>query len=278
VARARNIKPGFFTNEVLGVLDPIIGLTFIGLWCLADKEGRLEDRPLRIKAELFPYRYPLDVNGDLTVLEREGFIDRYEVDGVGYIQVVNFHKHQSPHHTEKAKGYPQKPLQRKEKQTLTVKQPLDNGEYQVRTRSDSLIPDSLIPDSLIEDSKTIRASRFDARAHLSSLGVPSQIAMDWIAHRKAKKATPTRTAIDGIAMEAGKAGIPLSEALSLCCQRGWVGFKAEWIAKDQQVPVRPINGRQAAISNYAAQAAEARAKHEFSIVERDITGEAIRVA
>lgn len=129
-----------------------------------------------------------------------------------------------------------------------------------------------------KDKKESRAPRFDAQAHLCSLGVYPQIAMDWIAHRKAKKATPTRTAIDGIALEAEKAGIALTEALSMCCQRGWVGFKEEWIAKDYPAQTRPINGRQAAISNYAAQAAEARAKHDFSIVERDITGEAIRVA
>ena len=79
MARSRNIKPAFFTNEELGTLDPIINLTFIGLWCLADKEGILEDRPLRIKAELFPYRESLDVNGYLTVLARLNFIERYEV-------------------------------------------------------------------------------------------------------------------------------------------------------------------------------------------------------
>jgi hypothetical protein len=52
--RACNIKPGFFKNEVLGTAVPILSLLFSGLWGLADREGRLEDRPLRIKAEIFP--------------------------------------------------------------------------------------------------------------------------------------------------------------------------------------------------------------------------------
>jgi len=30
-------------------------LLYPGLWMLADREGRLEDRPLRIKAEILPY-------------------------------------------------------------------------------------------------------------------------------------------------------------------------------------------------------------------------------
>jgi hypothetical protein len=72
--RSRNIKPGFFKNEILGTLEPLVGLTFAGLWTLADKRGRLEDRPIRIKGELFPYLDSVDVNGYFTVLEREGFI------------------------------------------------------------------------------------------------------------------------------------------------------------------------------------------------------------
>jgi hypothetical protein len=148
MARARNIKPSFFTNELLGTEDPMVSLTFAGLWCLADKEGILEDRPLRIKAELFPYRENLDVNGYLTVLQRLGFIHRYVVNGVGYLQVINFEKHQCPHHTEKSKKYPKY----HDVKDLTVKSPLSNGEKQVPTRSDSLNHDSLIHDSLIEDS------------------------------------------------------------------------------------------------------------------------------
>ena len=51
MARARNIKPGFFLNEELGVLPPLVRILFAGLWCIADRDGRLEDRPKRIKME-----------------------------------------------------------------------------------------------------------------------------------------------------------------------------------------------------------------------------------
>ncbi|MCF5227676.1 phage replication protein, partial [Pseudomonas syringae] len=73
MARARNIKPALFKNEVLGVADPMLTLLFEGLRLLADKAGRLEDRPLRIKGELFPYRDGLDVDGMLAWLAAEGF-------------------------------------------------------------------------------------------------------------------------------------------------------------------------------------------------------------
>ena len=53
MARARNIKPGFFKNEILGVADPLYSLLFEGLWVLADRAGRLEDRPFASRARSF---------------------------------------------------------------------------------------------------------------------------------------------------------------------------------------------------------------------------------
>lgn len=144
MARARNIKPGLFKNEVLGTQDPYITLLFVGLWTLADKSGILEDRPLRIKAELFPYREGFDINGYLTVLERDGFIHRYEHAGIKLLQIAKFKEHQNPHHTEKDSIYPDYSTTCK----LSVKQPLNNGI----TPADSLNTDSLIPDSLNTDS------------------------------------------------------------------------------------------------------------------------------
>lgn len=138
--RARNIKQGFFKNEILGTSDPMLSILFAGLWCLADRDGKLEDRPLRIKAEIFPYRDQTDIHRLLTELSRLNFIRRYEVDGKGYILVIEFAKHQRPHHTEKKSVLPDIPTGYE----LTDGSPLKDGEYP---------PDLLIPDSLIPDSK-----------------------------------------------------------------------------------------------------------------------------
>jgi hypothetical protein len=103
--RARNIKPGFFKNEDLVNLKPIARLLFIGLWCLADCEGRLEDRPKRIQGELFPYER-VNVEPLLADLDEHGFILRYEVLGNKYIQVKKFKLHQNPHPNEKPSKLP----------------------------------------------------------------------------------------------------------------------------------------------------------------------------
>ncbi len=104
MARARNIKPAIFRNEVLGVSDPLHTLLFQSLWLLADREGRLEDRPIRIKADTFPYREGIDVDAMLTWLHDNGFIIRYASVKNSIqsrsIQIVNFAKHQNPHKNE----------------------------------------------------------------------------------------------------------------------------------------------------------------------------------
>lgn len=96
MARSRNIKPGFFTNEELVEIDPLGRLLFIGLWTIADREGRLEDRPKKIKMSLLPCDN-CDVDSLLQELADHEFLLRYEVNGKKYIQIINFVKHQNPH-------------------------------------------------------------------------------------------------------------------------------------------------------------------------------------
>lgn len=63
--------------------------------------------------------------------------------------------------------------------------------------------------------------------------IPAELYADYMKVRKAKKAGDlTETAFAGIAREAEKAGITVEDAIKQCCERGWVGFKAEWIKQD----------------------------------------------
>jgi hypothetical protein len=96
VARARLLKPGFFANETLAELPFEARLLFAGLWTLADRAGRLEDRAKRIRAALFPYD-DVDVDELLDGLAVNGFIVRYAAGDLRLIQVLNFTKHQHPH-------------------------------------------------------------------------------------------------------------------------------------------------------------------------------------
>lgn len=104
MARIRTIKPDFFLDPDLSPrLTPVARLLFIGLWTLADREGRLEDCAKRIGAQLFPYE-PCDTETILADLSaplgatKRRLIDRFEdKTGRRFIQIVNFQKHQRPH-------------------------------------------------------------------------------------------------------------------------------------------------------------------------------------
>lgn len=136
MSRARNIKPGFFKNEDLAELSPLTRLLFAGLWTLADREGRLEDRPKRIRAEILPYDDG-GVDEMLDELHQSGFILRYQVGNERFIQVLNFTKHQNPHCREQESMIPAPD----EHGACTVQEP----EEHRTSPADSL---NLIPDSL----------------------------------------------------------------------------------------------------------------------------------
>lgn len=97
MARKRQIKPSIFSNEELGAetTDPLMMTLFEALWCLADREGRLEDRAAKIvNGFAFPYRTIDNPDGMLQWLHDHGFIVRYWARAKKYIQIVNFVEHQ----------------------------------------------------------------------------------------------------------------------------------------------------------------------------------------
>lgn len=105
MARTRSIKPSFFKNEYLAECEPMARLLFVGLWTLADSQGRMEFRPLRIKAELFPYDN-CDILGLLKQLADRGFVRAYESGDVKVLEIPTFGEHQRCHPDERDEGLP----------------------------------------------------------------------------------------------------------------------------------------------------------------------------
>lgn len=144
MARARNIKPSIMDNEELAELDHSCRLLFIYLWMLADRDGRLEDRPKRIAAMAFPYDRDLDINSMLDDLVKGGFLVRYTARNIACIQIVSFAKHQAPHVRESRSELPCM-----DESTTKVVPDHSLGGVEPSPRTpDSLIPSSLIPSSL----------------------------------------------------------------------------------------------------------------------------------
>ena len=156
MSRIRYLKPDFFKDEDLALLPFETRLFFAGLWNFADKSGRLQDRPLRLKAEIFPYDN-VDIEKSLELLSKpkngsgRPYIQRYKIGNEKYLQIVNWDKHQKPHHTEKESEIPPgPPLNIKGMEKGTIKgmgsvheasKELSNGDITVKTLCISIIND-----------------------------------------------------------------------------------------------------------------------------------------
>lgn len=135
MARIRACKPDEGLDEDLQRLSWPARFAWHLLWCHADKAGRLEDRPKKVKAQIMPYDEGVDFDTVLEEYVRGGFIYRYEVEGKRYIQIRSFEKHQRPHHTEPESTIPPMqgcniPSAPHDNGETTVKQPCPDGEAQ----------------------------------------------------------------------------------------------------------------------------------------------------
>jgi hypothetical protein len=158
MARARNLKPGFFRNADLAELPFEARLLFAGLWTLADRDGRLEDKAKQIKIELFPADN-VDCDALLDLICKTKMLERYEVDGVRYLQVVNFNKHQNPHRDEKPSTIPVNDKHGASTVQAQCKQEINTVSIGLTPDSGFLTADSLIPDSLIGQDKPAKQAK-----------------------------------------------------------------------------------------------------------------------
>lgn len=132
MARIRSIKIGFFQNDTLSLMPASTRLLFCGLWVLADREGRLEDRPGRIWAELFPYEPQLlhEMEGHMAALAGAGFIHRYAVGTKKFVQISNWNRHQIPQRSEAPSEIPEPSGEL----TLYDRPPNETGRFRVYER------------------------------------------------------------------------------------------------------------------------------------------------
>lgn len=72
----------------------------------------------------------------------------------------------------------------------------------------------------------------------NNIYIPANVSEDvwdeFVKMRKDKKAPITERAINAIEKEAGKIGWTLEQAITECCDRGWRGFKSEWVTNSRK--------------------------------------------
>lgn len=96
-------------------------------------------------------------------------------------------------------------------------QPITESTKETTTEITKQAPRSRAAQSMMADAEKLKA-----------LGVEEQVAIDWLAIRKKKRAPLTDTAIKALIREAEKAGLSVGSAVQISAENGWSGFKASW--------------------------------------------------
>ena len=100
MARQREIRTFLPRYRPLARVSRSARLLFVGLFTVADDEGRARASPAGLAYLLFPVDAdaPELVPAWLDELEREGLIERYKVDGIDYLHIVDWRKFQYVRH------------------------------------------------------------------------------------------------------------------------------------------------------------------------------------
>lgn len=103
--RRREISPEFWTDEKVVQLSDPAKLLFIGLWNMADREGRVECKPKTIGFKIRPWA-PGEVPVLLDELITFDLVKRYQVGGAEVLSIPKFAEHQRIHPKEMASRLP----------------------------------------------------------------------------------------------------------------------------------------------------------------------------
>lgn len=276
MARARNIKPQFFTNDELSELPPLARLLFIGLWTIADFKGCFEYKPKRLKVQLLPYD-DCDIEQLVSALDKSRFISIYSVQGQTFGKVLNFNKHQNPHKNEKEKGSDIPDIYQNDAENVMFSDNLEdieiNHDQNGSDPADSLnlIPDSCSP---ITDTPVSVSPKFVFKSELKKLGVSEEQASEFMQVRKAKKAVNTKNAFEMLIAESQKAKLSLDQAIDYCLKRQnpWGAFKAAWYVNEQIENQNPNQHTfQTAAQKTASEHNRWRQAEQQAFGERDVT-------
>ncbi len=136
MARIRTIKPEAFLDEDLWDLGEETGLpvfqSFVGLWTQADREGRFEWSPRRLKAAVLPY-WEGDFSRVLDALATRGFLVKYASGTRVYGLVRTFTEHQVVNNREQQSKIPAPTPE-------DLENALDSGAVTRRPRVDDACP------------------------------------------------------------------------------------------------------------------------------------------
>src|SRR5690606_22192332 len=89
--------------------------------------------------------------------------------------------------------------------------------------------------------KKVSFSKNDFKQSLLNHGANEQHIDDWFKVRVSKKATFTETALNAFVNECEKNQFSVADAVRVCAERSWQGFKYQWILNEQANGTNPTS-------------------------------------
>ena len=234
-SRIRTVKPELFRHEGLFEAEQESGLplrlAFIGLFTVCDREGIFRWQPRQLKLDVMPYDLH-DFSRVLDALVTRGFVVRYACGSDEYGAIPTFIRHQVINNREKSSEFPS--IEQADKVYSNETNDLPTQEARVNdasiTRHGNVQGEGKGREGEQEGKGKGKSRVGDAwLAELVDMGVNEQHAKDWLVVRKGKGAKNTPTAMDALKREAKKANVTVAAAVQICAERGWQGFRADWL-------------------------------------------------
>lgn len=88
-----------------------------------------------------------------------------------------------------------------------------------------------VNENIVTNENKTRGAKFNFKTALVEHGASEHLASDWLKVRKAKKAANTQTALNGFVREVQKTDKSIDQVLTVCIERSWKGFKADWLVQ-----------------------------------------------
>ena len=131
-------------------------------------------------------------------------------------------------------------------QVVSETKPNDNPNITLTNKPINPLTYEPIIKDIGEQDKPVR---FMFNKELVNLGCDKDLVIEYMAHRKAKKASNSKIAFDGLIREQQKSGLDLNAVMRICIERGWRGFEADWL-KSQNTYQQKQDNRPPDIGEY----------------------------
>ena len=131
-------------------------------------------------------------------------------------------------------------------QVVSETKPNDNPNITLTNKPINPLTYEPIIKDIGEQDKPVR---FMFNKELVNLGCDKDLVIEYMAHRKAKKASNSKIAFDGLIREQQKSGLDLNAVMRICIERGWRRFEADWL-KSQNTYQQKQDNRPPDIGEY----------------------------